>query len=806
MTDKQRGKNCLKLLFIFLTTVFLLFCQPVFSQDRPLEVQYPEIAGVKPETVSTLLPDYVKYVFNFSIGVFGLVAFSALLWGGFLYLTSAGRPDKLKDARDRIISAFLGLVILLSSYIILTSINPQLVIFSLPYLTPPATTTTSQISQPKPSEINLIATELPLGQSIENGVWLKKTRDEIENLIKQDTDFLTEKITVDDHESGRIADLVKYLKVLTEECRCDKLKGLCTKPKNYSQTVGCSGDPCPDDVRKKIDKILGIIQEKQEKLLSLRAAIIVKKLSFENQLTIFQNIETEMLSCETQQKTLFNLNEYLSRLNFFNEQGWKMDTVSIPGAPKAQADPLTFYCTAGGNIIDYPYTLLQGAGSLEYTVPELSIQETPAELTQIPKISCPVEIPLGQVIDDLRESAILLLAKMERLADMHEKMAAELQSIPELISQCTDKNCTINCACIPNPCYQKCVYICAPFCKSPCLQAIGGCTGYCPASVLTAANQKVDDCLERKCPPEEMEKIASQIGECSDACPRPQIIFEVGKIKSIEDEIFKNISEIEQIFPKVSVLLSDQTSLKNLSNLRQGMNLCYSPDVENPSWVLLNCDSAKGNYGPDGKIISSCPPRDFFCCLLSGEQTKFPWQNAPSTEPAYYLPSQNFAPLPEGEKGCPQGYLCDPDVRNYNQYNDASQPLKELLSCMRRELNNIQKEQELTETIGRITSISDSKLYQGTCTWLGGPTQPNGCSHLYEIKYGKEVVSAHYGGPLCRNEMKSYAVDFGDEKNADYIIAAANDCWPGVYINFRTPGHYDHIHVSIGQAEDCGAN
>jgi hypothetical protein len=789
--------------WIFLFSVFLPYF--IFAQGTNLEVQYPEIGGVKPETVSTGLPQYVKYVFNFGIATFGLVVFGALLWAGFLYLTSAGRPDRLKEARDRILSAFLGLIILLSSYIVLTTINPQLVIFPLTALTPTqkTATTTTPVSGPKPEEINLITTELPLGQSIENGVWLKERRDAIINLMKDDRDFLTEKMKVDDKESDRIADLVKYLKLLTEECRCEKLKGLCTKPKDWANSVGCSGDPCPDDIRKKIDKILDIIQQKQKDLLDFQEAIVVKKVNFENQLDIFQVVEQEILSCETQQKSLFDLNEQLSRLNYFNELGWKVDTVTVPGAPKSQADPLTFYCTAGGNVLDYPYVASLKELPLEFTIPELFTTE---ESAQFPKISCPIEIPLGQIVDKLREAAVSLLIKMERLADLHQQMAIELQKIPELISQCNDKNCKINCVCYYNECYQCCnpqtCGACSAMCESPCGQAIGSCFGFCPGQVLVNANNKVDACLEKKCPPEEMEKLRDQMGECHDACPRPEIVFEVGKIKSIENEIFKNISEIEQIFPEVSVLLADQTDPKNLSNIRQGFNLCYSSEVENPSWTLLGCDAAKGNYGPDGSIIGSCYPRDFFCCLLSEKQIKFPWINTPPTEPTYSIASQKFAPLPEGEKGCPQGFLCDPDVKNYNQYKDASEPLKELLSCMRTQLDKIQKEQELIGTIGRISSISDSKLYQGTCSWEGGPAQPGGCSHLYGVKYGKEVVSAHYGGPVCRIEEKSYAVDFGDEENTSYLIAAAKACQPGVYIQDEA----NHLHVGIGQAEGCGAN
>ncbi len=249
------NKRILKFVFLFSLIVFLSSFHFVFSQETKLEVGYPEIGGIKPETVATGLPEYVKYIFNFAVSFFGLVILGALLWSGFLYLTSVGKPDKLKEAKDRIVSAFLGLIILLSSYIVFTNINPQLVIFNIPLLTPPTVPTAPKLPAIKPNEINLIATELPLGQSIENGLWQKARRTGIENLIKEDKNFLTQKIKIDDKEFERIAGLNKYLKSLTEECHCEELKGLCTKPKNFSQPVSCSGDICPEKTRKKMEKI-----------------------------------------------------------------------------------------------------------------------------------------------------------------------------------------------------------------------------------------------------------------------------------------------------------------------------------------------------------------------------------------------------------------------------------------------------------------------------------------------------------------------------------------------------------------------
>lgn len=126
----------MKRAILLFAILFVLFGPAVLAQ-RELEVQYPTVPGtVAPTTVEgTQLPEYVKYIFNFAIALAGLVAFGVLVWGGIRYLTSAGDPSKLSDTKDQIFAAFLGLIILLSSYLILTTINPQLVIFEIKEIT-----------------------------------------------------------------------------------------------------------------------------------------------------------------------------------------------------------------------------------------------------------------------------------------------------------------------------------------------------------------------------------------------------------------------------------------------------------------------------------------------------------------------------------------------------------------------------------------------------------------------------------------------------------------------------------------------
>jgi len=80
------------------------------------------------------LTDAFQNLYTYIISIAGVIALIALIIGGILYLTSTGEPEKLSKARKQILAAFLGIIILLSSYLILRTINPELVSFEMPDL------------------------------------------------------------------------------------------------------------------------------------------------------------------------------------------------------------------------------------------------------------------------------------------------------------------------------------------------------------------------------------------------------------------------------------------------------------------------------------------------------------------------------------------------------------------------------------------------------------------------------------------------------------------------------------------------
>jgi hypothetical protein len=818
----------IKKIAIIVSLIFLLLIPCfIFAQETNLEMDYPEIAGTDSETVKSGLPGYVKYIFNLGIVLAGMVAFGALIKAGITYLTAVGNPEKLKEGKDGLVSAFLGLIILLSSYMILASINPQLVIFKIPILSPIKTSQAPLLTEWQDDEMSLIATELPIGQAIEKGLWSETMRNGIKELVNENEEFLKEEIKVNPSFES-IADLNKHLLSLTEDCRCEELTGVCTEPKNYRVPIGCVGDPCPDETRKEIEKVLDINQDKIKKLLTFQKRVTEKKAEFEEELSKFVNIENEIIYCQQQTGSLLNLNDHISRLDDYQEQGWQVKTQTFPGVPEASADPLTFYCTIGGTVSDYPYTLFQSLPT-EITESEIiEITDSPIETAGFGRFNCPAEIPLGEIIDNFRELAVLMIVKMEKLAEFQGRMALKIDEMKDLVSRCNDEYCNINCDCVPNPCYEpacgtppgrvnscgigRCTpptpltpNFCYPFCNSPCLQSVGGCSGSCSKETYEELAKKINDCIDKDCPEEEMEKIYQNLKSCPDACPRNEITNKVLEIGKIEYEIFETINEINQIFPLVSYLLENNENPKNLRNIRAATGLCHSSEREKITWTLVSAPTAIGNYGASGQIINRSHPRNFFCCLFSEEEILSPWEGQPFLGPVSLMTVKEYEPLPLID-GCPKGWLCENDIKSYNQYDDASEQLKELLSCMREELDKTIKEKELNKKIGLISVISDPKLAQGTCGWESGPLAENGCSHTYEIKYGKERVSAHYGGTDCRFLKKSFAVNFSDTENSEYLMEAAKKCRPDSFIAFRTAGHYKGLHISIGQAEYCGVN
>lgn len=81
------------------------------------------------------LAQYISGIYQFLISIVGVLAGVFILIGGFQYLTAGGSPERVTSAKRRIANALTGLILALSSYVILFAINPDLLKFDSLQLT-----------------------------------------------------------------------------------------------------------------------------------------------------------------------------------------------------------------------------------------------------------------------------------------------------------------------------------------------------------------------------------------------------------------------------------------------------------------------------------------------------------------------------------------------------------------------------------------------------------------------------------------------------------------------------------------------
>lgn len=124
---------------IILATVLMSIAAFVSAADGvPYNLLQP-IPGVGQQVSS--FPEYVKKIIPFILSLAAVLAVVMIVIGGIQYAISEAIDSKA-DARDRITQAIFGLLLALLSYLILYTINPQLVNLQLDIKPLQQTTTT----------------------------------------------------------------------------------------------------------------------------------------------------------------------------------------------------------------------------------------------------------------------------------------------------------------------------------------------------------------------------------------------------------------------------------------------------------------------------------------------------------------------------------------------------------------------------------------------------------------------------------------------------------------------------------------
>lgn len=118
---------------LLLTSICVIFPLVVFGQTQATITINPNLPGIS--NISTVGPcGWIVNFYTFALIIAGILAFGAMVYGGFRYATSVGNASKQSEGRSWIWNALIGMLLLGGAYIILITINPNLVTCSLPTL------------------------------------------------------------------------------------------------------------------------------------------------------------------------------------------------------------------------------------------------------------------------------------------------------------------------------------------------------------------------------------------------------------------------------------------------------------------------------------------------------------------------------------------------------------------------------------------------------------------------------------------------------------------------------------------------
>lgn len=99
-----------------------------FVEQTPVQVGAPAVNKDGVQVMrSDLIARYLKAIYNWGLGIAGIIAVVMLMAGGLMWITSGGSGDMVSRAQKMIVGSITGLALLVGAYLLLTIINPNLV-------------------------------------------------------------------------------------------------------------------------------------------------------------------------------------------------------------------------------------------------------------------------------------------------------------------------------------------------------------------------------------------------------------------------------------------------------------------------------------------------------------------------------------------------------------------------------------------------------------------------------------------------------------------------------------------------------
>ena len=141
------------ILLSFVFSLSINFALPVYAAGLNFKPQigiggeFTKGANVAVSNSTETIGEYIKQIYKYAIGIVGIVAVIVMMVGGVLWMTAGGNPTQVSSAQQYITGALTGLVLVMFSYVILKTVNPDLINFQ--------THTIASIEMQKIAETNI---------------------------------------------------------------------------------------------------------------------------------------------------------------------------------------------------------------------------------------------------------------------------------------------------------------------------------------------------------------------------------------------------------------------------------------------------------------------------------------------------------------------------------------------------------------------------------------------------------------------------------------------------------------------------
>ncbi len=355
-------------------------------------------------------------------------------------MISRGKPEIILSARERLSSAFLGLLILLSAYIILATLSPEFVFLRLAEIEKVPEVDIDEVEAPEYEPIrthkSLIFTEIPLGVIIKENLFGTTA---VEKEETEEEDFEEEDVGQEEQISGvsrteeikrvsekayntalPLAESSRRLWELSEQCSCEL----------FSEDL-CVYDPCAN-VRGEIEETMNQNIETVEKLVNVREELKRELILWEEERMKLGRAVQLMDECPDQD--LISIARFLELKDQYEgiaDISYVRHWDDIVG----HRSWATFYCVSSGSSL-----IFQDEQTGEKIIPKnpiTQIRDTKDNLRW-----CQEEIPVGEIMSRAVGISYEISRKLKNLIGFIDSINYSVNDLHYMASRCTNEQCS----------------------------------------------------------------------------------------------------------------------------------------------------------------------------------------------------------------------------------------------------------------------------------------------------------------------------------------------------------------------------